>query len=296
MGVLSSFWLPWCASLPVPFPILFEAKMALNLLYRSTFIDVEEYISFPESPRRKPRRASSAPPTSSPEGGSRATMLSVGALAVRAQQLHTMLRLKQAPVRELWSDVADSDATEASSQTASEECKEPKTEPVEPVSPQLGQWPSVGSLRHPEICRRPCMYFVAGACSNGAQCDYCHLPHDQRPTHLDKRQRELLNGFSEPQLIALLLRYLEAKARTHGFISEAAELLALLRHQAHLAAGQQLPEPNVPGKAWPKFDYMMQRMTFQALVGWAMKSRTSTPEFIEQVTDAMARMRRTLLA
>ena len=24
--------------------------------------------------------------------------------------------------------------------------------------------------------------------------------------------------------------------------------------QAHLAAGQQLPEPNVPGKAWPKFD------------------------------------------
>jgi len=30
-------------------------------------------------------------------------------------------------------------------------------------------------------------YFAAGKCSNGAACDYCHMSHDGRTMHLDKR-------------------------------------------------------------------------------------------------------------
>ena len=28
-----------------------------------------------------------------------------------------------------------------------------------------------------QVCRRPCIYFLAGHCENGNACAYCHLPH-----------------------------------------------------------------------------------------------------------------------
>ncbi|CAJ1432594.1 unnamed protein product [Effrenium voratum] len=278
---------------PSPFPSALCAEMALKLLHRFCFIDVEECISFPEMPKEKSQRASSARPLSRPERRHDATMLSISALAQRAQQLHTMLRLKrgEAPVCERFS-TSDSSATEASA-TAEEVATEQGTQ--ETIFAE-GQWPSPGSMGHPEICRRSCMHFIAGACSSGAQCQYCHLPHHHRPAHLDKRQRELLRSLSEPQLMALLLWHLEAKARTHGFLPEAAELLALLRHKGRLAPGQR-PEPSpVPRKAWPKFECMIQKMAFQDLVGLAMKSRTSSQDFVDDLAAAMGRMRGTLLA
>mmetsp|Transcript_146838 Transcript_146838/g.471462 ORF Transcript_146838/g.471462 Transcript_146838/m.471462 type:complete len:477 (-) Transcript_146838:41-1471(-) len=51
-----------------------------------------------------------------------------------------------------------------------------------------------GSLGHPELCSRPCLYFASGSCSNGRSCDYCHLPHSRRLAHLDRRHRELLRS------------------------------------------------------------------------------------------------------
>ena len=88
--------------------------------HRFCFIDVEECISFPEMPKEKSQRATSARPLSRPERCHDATMLhgrpwffwgnwplrsgwrlspalrlSISALAQRAQQLHTMLRLKR---------------------------------------------------------------------------------------------------------------------------------------------------------------------------------------------------------
>ena len=49
-----------------------------------------------------------------------------------------------------------------------------------------------GSLGHPEVCRRQCIYFLQGHCSNGDACTYCHLPHTQRAPKLDKRQRIIM--------------------------------------------------------------------------------------------------------
>jgi len=39
-----------------------------------------------------------------------------------------------------------------------------------------------GTSGHPapsQVCRRPCIYFLAGHCANGNQCTYCHLPHEE---------------------------------------------------------------------------------------------------------------------
>ncbi|CAJ1376704.1 unnamed protein product [Effrenium voratum] len=282
--------------------------MALNLLYRSTFIDVNECASFPEEVPEIARRAGSAPPPlrrdPSPSRGT--TQLWVAALAQRAQQLHTLLRLKQvAPTepglespklskpRMLWAEVVDC-STEASS--LEEEANERPNAMKPPADPKVLRWPNAGSVGHPAICKRPCMHFVAGSCTNGDLCDYCHLSHNMRPTHLDKRQRELLTTLSEARLLAVALHYLEAQARAEGFFTEAAELFALLRHQANLGPGKLPdPEPAVPKKAWPKFDYMIQRMTFQGILGLVMKSKSINEDFAQQVACATNRMRRKLL-
>ena len=38
--------------------------------------------------------------------------------------------------------------------------------------------PSLGSYGHPNICRRPCILLMRGACQKGADCGFCHLAHD----------------------------------------------------------------------------------------------------------------------
>ncbi|CAE8612514.1 unnamed protein product, partial [Polarella glacialis] len=55
-------------------------------------------------------------------------------------------------------------------------------------------WPTPGSLGHPELCTRPCLYFASGRCVNDINCGFCHLPHAARPSHLDKRSRLLLKS------------------------------------------------------------------------------------------------------
>ncbi|CAE7257158.1 unnamed protein product [Symbiodinium natans] len=54
--------------------------------------------------------------------------------------------------------------------------------------------PSQGSLGHPEVCRRPCIYFIAGNCENGRACAYCHIEHTEKTPKLDKRQRTIMQG------------------------------------------------------------------------------------------------------
>lgn len=57
-----------------------------------------------------------------------------------------------------------------------------------------GEWSeavSVGSIAHPELCSRPCLYFASGQCTNGIECSFCHLPHPRREAHLGKKFREV---------------------------------------------------------------------------------------------------------
>jgi len=85
-----------------------------------------------------------------------------------------------------------------------------------------------GSIGHPFICNRPCLFFAAGECSAGQSCTFCHLDHGRRPSHLDKRGRQQLAGMEWKELLAAALPVLQQKARRGGFHKHASELFATL--------------------------------------------------------------------
>ena len=78
---------------------------------------------------------------------------------------------------------------------------------------------------HPEMCTRPCLFFAAGQCQNKDSCEFCHLPHNRRPTHLDKRNRELLKSFSSEETLATILPILSEKLQKYYSNSSALQLL-----------------------------------------------------------------------
>lgn len=85
-----------------------------------------------------------------------------------------------------------------------------------------------GSLGHPEMCTRPCLFFAAGQCQNRESCEFCHLPHNRRPTHLDKRNRELLKSFSSEEKLATILPILSEKLQKYCNNPAAFQLLLQL--------------------------------------------------------------------
>lgn len=68
-----------------------------------------------------------------------------------------------------------------------------------------------GSKGHPELCTRPCLYYTAGKCSNGIACEFCHLPHAKRPSHLDKNNRSMLQKMPFDAVITLVLPLVREK-------------------------------------------------------------------------------------
>jgi len=54
----------------------------------------------------------------------------------------------------------------------------------------LGPLPSVGSADHSRGTCKRCNFFPKGRCQNGADCTFCHYPHDKRkPSRQEKRDR-----------------------------------------------------------------------------------------------------------
>ncbi|CAJ1366976.1 unnamed protein product [Effrenium voratum] len=96
--------------------------------------------------------------------------------------------------------------------------------------------PNQGSIGHPEMCKRPCVYVSAyrTPCPNGAMCSYCHMTHSERRTTLDKRQREFLRRLGEPDLITILLPHFQAKLVTGKVPAAAVEVIRFLeRRKGH---------------------------------------------------------------
>ncbi|CAE6964756.1 unnamed protein product [Symbiodinium natans] len=142
-----------------------------------------------------------------------------------------------------------------------------------------------GSLGHPEVCRRPCIYFSVSGCTNGDECGYCHMPHMQRPVHLDKRQRELLQTLNTGELMAILLQHLRTKAEEKGFLPLAADVLAIL--ERHAVA----PTARVPVKVQSKLDALLNKMTFAALIGMALRRKDVNPGFVQEMNEALSGLR-----
>lgn len=73
-----------------------------------------------------------------------------------------------------------------------------------------------GSIGHPEFCPRPCIYFAVGECSNGNQCEFCHLPHNKKPRRLGKRTRQHLESMSVSERLQVFSPILRQKAKVAG--------------------------------------------------------------------------------
>jgi len=93
---------------------------------------------------------------------------------------------------------------------------------------QVAEKINPGSIGHPELCPRPCLYYPMGQCVNGSECDFCHLPHPKRPSHLDKRHREMLRQLPFNKCAALVLPVLTEKVRAVDTSPETMRLLDIL--------------------------------------------------------------------
>ena len=133
-----------------------------------------------------------------------------------------------------------------------------------PLAEFFALLPSQGSLGHPDVCRRPCIYFVAGHCENGNACAYCHMEHLEKTPKLDKRQRTVIQGLGLPELLALVMHFCRGKAEEAGFLSEAKEILGLL---AQDSAGARPLSECVSDRDLRNLWKTLARMNFSNLIG-----------------------------
>lgn len=119
---------------------------------------------------------------------------------------------------------------------------------------------SVGSLGHPNMCRRPCVYVSThrANCPKGSNCTYCHLRHPQRRTTFDKRQREFLRNLSDAEMLSVLLPFLKSKAMKMP--QSAWKVVRLLEEKLQLAGGPQAPD------TLPNLVSVLEHMNFSWLV------------------------------
>ena len=167
--------------------------MAFELSYRNTFIDViEDYEDMGTSRSRTQssppclvRRLSFSLEAASEEDAMRSY---VGTLSQKTADLTKHLQREET---ETPSTTCNSCRVSPEDDQESPFGQIPDESPLAEFFPLL---PSQGSLGHPEVCRRPCIYFIAGHCENGNTCDYCHMEHIEKTPKLDKRQRALIQG------------------------------------------------------------------------------------------------------
>jgi len=113
----------------------------------------------------------------------------------------------------------------------------------------LGHQSNPGSVGHPSLCNRPCLYYAAGNCENGTDCGFCHLPHPKRPVRLDKRHREALKRTPFYELVAIMLPVLKEKASELREVDEARKKLsreAAVPSQTQLAADSGIVVASYP--------------------------------------------------
>jgi len=84
---------------------------------------------------------------------------------------------------------------------------------VDPSIPALPEkaLTNPGSRGHPELCSRACLYYPMGKCTNGLNCEFCHMPHSKRNVHLDKRHREMMRNMDIVERACLILPILKTK-------------------------------------------------------------------------------------
>ena len=116
-----------------------------------------------------------------------------------------------------------------------------------------------GSAGHPELCRRPCIYYALGQCINLTDCNFCHLPHNNRSATLDKSQRQVIKEMSQHEFLSVVTRCLQSKAVEGGFELGARDVLQLFKTQ--LSQLKATPSKVSKAKAM-NLEKALARMTF----------------------------------
>ncbi|CAE7597216.1 unnamed protein product [Symbiodinium sp. CCMP2456] len=96
--------------------------------------------------------------------------------------------------------------------------------------------PSRGSVGHPSLCNRPCIFIARqGHCQKGLACGSCH--HQHNDPKLDKKQRHLMSTMPRAELLGLLADLLRERAEQDG-IRDVSFVVAVLSVQAGLLPGR----------------------------------------------------------
>ncbi|CAL1125721.1 unnamed protein product [Cladocopium goreaui] len=253
--------------------------MAISLEYRFTFINVLEEMDYERSAVLS-RRSSSLPPSRTrtescdalecdeKDGQYVQTLTeklpSIFGAQVQVAEEEILSSTMKAQDSEAdaadaaiqsWSTAEVTDVTEVSDLVS-----ESNEESIDPGSPgsNFSSASNPGSVGHPELCRRPCIYFAAGQCRNSADCNFCHLSHAHRSATLDKNQRKMIKELSKHEFLSLLLRCLRNKAAQGQFEEEADEVLTLFEERL----SQEVEMESKVGAKVNNLERALARMTF----------------------------------
>lgn len=244
--------------------------MALTLQYCRTFIDAQEGAANVQKPR-----SSSTPP------------------CLGRQSWDTNARREEEALRTYVTSLTTNvtDLRPGRDPRAGGEFPEPQEPAASTSSDVCFLFPSKGSVGHPELCHRPCIYFAFGHCENGSACGYCHMEHQEKPIKLDKQQRAMVHCLSKPQVLAIMLRYLKPIAARQGFELQAAEVVQLVEREFALHghhADEALAE--IPEKVMKKLSKTLDRMRFSGILGLASQEQIGYP-FRQHMIEALERLR-----
>lgn len=257
----------------------------LQCLYRRTFITVEEPNELIAVKRAKSLPPRGAIPEEATEAQVKESELAdyVARLAGNAAHFFGQRSNMQQDAEvhsETKADATDSDSLDPTAHTA-------------PIAHAAQELASRGSLGHPDVCRRPCVYFKSGSCEHGSACGFCHMEHTLRLPKLDKKQRELIKSFNKTEVLLIMLRYLRLVAAKQGFELQATEILELVEHEVLVGqdqAEQARAKANIPEKMFSRLHKTLIRMHFAGIVGLASKEQIGS-KLRQDLADALERLR-----
>ncbi|CAE7881640.1 RPL35, partial [Symbiodinium microadriaticum] len=200
---------------------LFIFAIMMSLRYRRTFIDVDE------EPPVKLFRSGSVPAHLHIEDEDAETKKELASVYQRMAQWRPELPSSHPGSDQTWDSTVLGEVDVSGSGVSDE-----TTVPVMSPGPRGDQVCEAGTLNpgsygHPEVCRKPCVFFQVGQCENGECCGYCHF-HHKRPLMPNQRQRSILRKLSQAELLHTFLPILWSEAGRTGIASEATHVVHIL--------------------------------------------------------------------
>ncbi|OLP92898.1 hypothetical protein AK812_SmicGene25255 [Symbiodinium microadriaticum] len=148
---------------------------------------------------------------------------------------------------------------------------------------------NVGSLGHPELCRKPCLFHERGECENGAACGYCHFQHLRRPAVPDRCQRSLIRRLSLPQLIVFVVPHVRTRASKAGLTAAMSVVIELL--ETTLANSNLFINNDVMQQfESARMDNLLERMNIMSLLCLVMNN-AHDPKFASQLEAEIKEVR-----